>query len=255
MSTFQVINAYRSQAAPGGSGTDPHFASTILLSSLDGVAGVATYTDESAAAHGFLGGANVTVDTTNKAFGLASARFGSSRNGQFAYSDHADWTLGTSDFTHELFYYHEQNTQREVFLSHYASTGNQRGFLFRYVGNVATPVLAFLATSDGTAGTAVNTVTGNWTPTIQTWYYYCVERSGNTWRIYAGPLGGTASMVGTGTSSISIFNSSATLRVGQTGDGIEGCYGNMDEVRTTLGVARYATDAGYPVPTAAFPRS
>jgi hypothetical protein len=96
-----------------------------------------------------------------------------------------------------------------------------------------------------------------WTPTIQTWYYLCVERFGTTFRMYVGTAGGSTTMLGKVTNSISIFDATANINVGgeQTTGNTNAMFGNIDELRLTVGVARYNTDAGFLVPTAAFPRS
>ena len=51
--------------------------------------------------------------------------------------------------------------------------------------------------------------------------------------------------------------STAPLRVGHMNGGFGTSYwdGNIEEVRVTKGLARYASDSGYTVPTAPFPRS
>jgi hypothetical protein len=52
-----------------------------------------------------------------------------------------------------------------------------------------------------------------------------------------------------------IFNSPQVLGIGATSAGGGALDGWIDELRITKGVARYASDSGYTVPTAAFPRS
>lgn len=241
-----------------GPESDPQFSSTILLNSGEGTVGNAAHEPDlsfAARGNGTAVGAGATDASYSNAafvFGATSVRFDSARNDAVEWADHADWTLGTSDFTIEGFFFHDENTVNETLCSHTTSTGNQRGWNFRYAGAIATDALEFSASSDG--ATLANIVTGAWTPTISTWYYYCVERSGNDFRIYAGPLNGTASMLAKAANAISIFNANSVFRWGATGTFGDPYRGYMDERRITL-AARYATDAGFAVPTAEFPRS
>jgi hypothetical protein len=241
-----LINSYRF-----GPATDANFSSTVLLLSGDGANASTTFTDQSAAARGTVtavGGAQ--VDTGIKAFGTGSIELEVGRNDGVSVNDHADWTLGTSSWTIELFAYHLANNVTEQLVSHYNATGNQRGWQFAYTGG-GTDTLQFLASSDGTSGTLV-AISGAWTPTINTWYYYCVQRSGNSFAIYAGQLGGSVSLIGSGTNAINIFNANPELRIGMLGNAGEGFMGYVDEFRMTASVARCSTGS---VPTAAFPRS
>ncbi len=50
------------------------------------------------------------------------------------------------------------------------------------------------------------------------------------------------------------FNSAGTLNIGMIGSSF-GFDGWIDELRITKGVARYASDSGFAVPTSAYPRS
>jgi Concanavalin A-like lectin/glucanases superfamily len=52
------------------------------------------------------------------------------------------------------------------------------------------------------------------------------------------------------------FSSTAPLTIGaQSSSGLVDMDGWLDDVRITKGVARYASDGGFTVPTSAFPRS
>jgi hypothetical protein len=234
--------------------TDPNFANTIVLLSGDGTNGSQVFPDESAAGRGNAGfGANASVETlTSKVFGTGSIRFSAITGAWLSYADHADFTLGTSDFTQELFVRFDGNATVQSIASHWGAAG-QRGWSFEWRNNIGTPDLRFIGTSDGTTGVSV--VAGAFSPTPGTYYYLCAERSGNTFRLYTGSPGGAATMLATATNAISFFNSTAQFRLSGVADSTACVVGNMDEFRFTLGVARYASDAGFTVPTAAFPRS
>lgn len=237
--------------------TDPNFSSVKLLLGFDGPNGSTTITDESGAAQGtatITGATNgAAIETANPKFGTGSLRLDGASD-QIKFNDSADWTLGASDWTIEGWFLFDaaEIESNQGLITHYNTTSNQRGWIFDYQGGLATNVLRFAASSTVQAGaSASNIVTGNWTPTADTWYHLVAERSGSTWRLY---VDGT--MLAKATSSITIFDSSASLVIGDTvNTGTEDMKGNVDEVRITIGVARYNSDAGYTVPTAAFPRS
>jgi hypothetical protein len=108
--------------------TDPNFANTIVLLSGDGTNGSQVFPDESAAGRGNAGfGANASVETlTSKVFGTGSIRFSAITGAWLSYADHADFTLGTSDFTIELFVRFDGNATVQSIASHWGAAG-QRG--------------------------------------------------------------------------------------------------------------------------------
>jgi hypothetical protein len=234
--------------------TDPSFANTVLLLSGNGVdLSTGPFTDESAAAHGNAtnSAATVKVSTVDKVFGTGSMRFGTGSATSLTYSDHADWTLGAGDFTIEMFIQLDDGATGIFPVTHYNATGNQRAWLIAFGGTT----FQFQATASGSVAATV-IATETFTPTNGAWYYICVERSGNTFRLYRGTPGGTASMVASGTNSMTIFDSTATLRInGVNGGGGTALGMFIDELRITKNTARYNTNTNYPVPTAAFPRS
>lgn len=239
---------------PSGA-TDPYFASTVLLLSCDGANGVdGTFTDESFAARGTAFQNNGltgfgTYSTTLKKFGTASMRV-SGGPGAVSFSDSADWTLGTGPFTIDTWASFDPAwiESQSSLLSHYSTVSNQRGWNFQYDGAAATNVLNFVASSTGSS--AANIVSGAWTPTGDTLYLLSAERNAsNVFRLYVDGV-----MLAKATDVISIFNSTSTLNIGNVGSGGQSMKGNLDEIRITL-AARYDNDAGFSVPTAAFPRS
>lgn len=235
----------------GAPATDPHFASTVLLLSCDGSNGSTTFTDESAAARGNAGVlGNAQVSTSIVKFGSGSLRLDGNIDG-INYADSADWLL-SGDFTMETWAYFDSASieTTQTMFSQWTTTGNQRSWSFQYSGAGATNTLNFLGSN---AGSAVNlNVSHNWTPTHSTWYMLCAERSGNDFRIYI-----DGAMVAKTTTAFTFHNSSAGFRAGYLDSGgvTQFLHGNMDEMRITNGVARYASDGGYSVPSSAFPRS
>jgi hypothetical protein len=243
-----MIAPYR-YAAPA---TDPSFSSTVLLLSGDGTAGSTTFTDESFAARGaaFTSTSFAVVDTSIKKFGTGSIRL-SGASGSLSYADHADWTLGANPFTIDIWASFDSTAieSTNALISHYSTTSNQRGWNFLYDGALATNSLIFVGSSTGSS--ASNIVAGNWTPpAADTPNLLTIERNAsNVFRLYVDGV-----MLAKATNSLTLFNSTSTLNIGNVASGGQAMKGNQDEIRVTL-AARYNNDAGFSVPSAAFPRS
>jgi hypothetical protein len=230
---------------------DADFSSTVLLLGMNGTLGSTTFTDESAAARGtatVVGDAHVS--TALKKFGTGSLRTDGAGNDAIKFLDHADFTLAALDFTMEGWFSWDPSwiDNTSALVSHYSTTSNQRGWIFQYDGSGATNILTFVASSTGSSASVI--VSGNWTPTGNTFYHLVAERSGNTFRLY---VDGT--MLAKATNSLTIFDSASSCIISGTANGLNLFQGNTDELRFTLGVARYDSDSGYTVPTSAFPRS
>lgn len=249
-----IIPGTNSVAVGAPDGTDPHWESTVLLLSCDGANGSDTFTDESFAARG-TGDANVGsgngahVDTSVKKFGTGSMALDGTAD-QVQFADSADWHF-TGDFTIETWARFTTVESADALISQWNSLANQRSWLLQYNGDAGTNNLAFSASNDGTA-TAL-TLSSNWTPVADTFYHLCVDRSGDVFRMY---IDGT--MVDKDTVVMTFHNSTTPLRIGcifgAAGE-VNFHNGFQDEIRITKGVARYASDGGFSVPTAAYPRS
>jgi hypothetical protein len=93
-------------------------------------------------------------------------------------------------------------------------------------------------------------ISATWNPTTGVWYFIAIDFDGTKYRAYSNGV-----MIGSSTTLRAIFNPGNKLGIGanstNTGFWLDGW---LDELRITKGVARYASDAGFAVPTAAFPR-
>src|SRR4249919_3276376 len=243
---------FGSTPAPGG-GTDPNWSSVVLMVGANGTNNSTTIPDESPAAHGNgdVSGLNndACIKTGVKKFGTGSLHFDGT-NDVCLWADHADWEFGSGAFTVECWALFNAGAI-EAFsplVAHYEQSGNQRAWYLAYRGDAGTNSLTFSICSDGTAGNRVDVCSSAWTPTADTWYHIAADRSGNTFRLY---VNGT--MLTSGSNAMTIFNSTNSLKLGAVDLNFH--TGNLDEVRITKGVARYASDGGFTAPTAAFPRS
>jgi hypothetical protein len=251
-----IIPGTNSVAVGAPEGTDPYWSNTVLLMGFDGVSGSTSMPDESFANHGLAtvtGGANdAQIATNSKKFGSGSARLDGSSD-TIRYADSADWLLA-GDFTIEGWFLFDPDfigASAQTLVCQW-ETGSQRSWIF----SVSTTALQFTISTNGTAAAgAPFPLSSNWTPTASTWYHLAVDRSGNTWRLYR-----DGTMLQSVTSASTPFDSTTNLRIGASASldgGLADNFfkGNVDELRITKGVARYAADGGYSVPTAAFPRS
>ena len=232
MRPFQALRM-RKPAAAGGS--DPYFSSTVLLLGGEGANNSTTFTDESAAARGnatVVSGAKVS--TAQFKYGAAAILLNGSSD-YLSYPDSTDFEFGAGQYTVECFAYFT-SVADGCFFGKRDSAG--AGWRFgRFSG-----ALQFVG---GTIGIS-------WTPTVNTWYHVCADRdAAGATRVY---VDGTMLQKATGVGAITA--NSNTFALGRNpASGVFFFPGYIDEVRITKGVARYASDSGYTVPTAAFPRS
>lgn len=162
-------------------------------------------------------------------------------------ADHADWTFD-GDFTIEEFGWKTAAVgSTQVSLSHYRADPAKSWHLV-YSGAAGTPQFRFDGSTDGSATTNIG---ANWTPTANQAYDRCVDRSGSTVRLYIDGV-----MIGSGTLAGALFNSAEPLVIGGDSGAITFPFnGRMKAWRITKGVARYATDTSYTVPSLPLPTS
>lgn len=234
-----TIDQFADVAAPVN---DPYFSSVKLLLGFEGTNGATSTSDESGAAHGsatFAG--NAQISTAQKKFGSSSLLLDG--NGDYlTFPDSADWFFGTGPFTMEGFFYFSGSIPTQVILMTQWSGGWALWLastnLFFRDGNFHDTTQYYLG------GLSVNA-----------WHHIAFDRDASgVARMYVDGV-----MVTKNTSwSQSIPDASAVLAIGSLIPGGFTGYdfnGYMDELRITKGVARYASDSGFTVPTAAFPRS
>lgn len=241
-----IIPGTNSVAAGAPAGIDPYWENTVLMLSGDGPNGSTVFTDESFKARG-----NATVEGGTQV-NTALKKFGSGSidpigSGEWlSFSDSPDFDFGSGDFTVEAWFAHD-DTASDHLISKWTVTGNQLSFAL--VINSGS-VQFFWST---TGADNPNVSTGAVTITLGTFYHVAFSRVGNTgYILFDGVIRNTVDMTG-----VTIFDSTAPLRIGANGVGSGEFNGQIDEVRITKGVGRYsgAASSSYTVPTAAFPRS
>jgi hypothetical protein len=233
----------------GGSNHDPNFSSVKLLMGFegaDGSTGAPGMTDESSAAHGTAtvsGG--VAISTTQFKFGASSASYTGATN-TCSFANSSDWDFGAGLFTVECWIRPASVAAGTRAIC--GKWGNAAPNL-EWVFYQSAAGLGFNVSTTGSDNLNDTGVGG--TMTVNTWNAACVDFDGTKTRIY---LNGT--MVASSVTLRTIATVSKPLEVGGNSDQLGLFFnGNIDELRITKGVARYASDGGYTVATSAFPRS
>ena len=235
----------------GAVASDPHFAQVVLLMGFEGANGATAgpgMTDESPSAHGVAGNGGGTISTAQFKFGASSLFPGVT--GFINYVDSPDWTLSptanSNQFTVEVWIYITNMTGGGYILNQGQS--GQESWVWTYT---SAGEMSFAFSTDGVTANMQSFNTSGAAIGTGTWYHVVVEKDATgKIRIYK-----NGTMYGNLTPANSIFfNSNQTLSIGIRPGG-NSLTGYMDELRITKGFARYASDSGYTVPTAAFPRS
>lgn len=234
------------------SASDPFFSSVKLLLGFEGADASTTITDESPSARGnaTIEG-NAQIDTAQFKFGSSSyLSDGSGDGAKFTHSTDFDFT---GQFTLEAWIRPNTTTpgNRDIL----SNTGGTFaiGFLFWCPSSPANQ-LSFWAGVGSTVSFNQQINSSGLTWVSGQWYHVAVDRdSSDKIRVYR-----DGTMVASATASGTI-GPGGSIRFGvgvdDQGTGSRSWNGWIDEVRVTKGVARYASDSGYTVPTEAFSRS
>lgn len=243
--SFQSLMASVSSGGGGGP-SDPDFSSVVLLLGFEGTngsTGSPGLDDESLSAHGTLagGGANSNISTTQSKFGVSSLHL--TGNAVF-YSDSADWNLGSGHFTIELFVYPGTVSGVQFLIGQWQSVPSLGWELYMSSDK--------LAWNTSTTGSDNNSdITGSTSIVANAWQHVCIDYDGSKYRVYVQGV-----MNGSFATPRTLFDSPLNLTIGASQNGsFLFNPGFIDEVRITKGIARYATDGSFAVPTAPFPRS
>jgi hypothetical protein len=216
---------------------------TVLLVHADGANGSTTFTDVSPSGHPLtsLGGAQApAINTTNPKFGTGSAAFtGSNGNIQISNTPAGDFNFGAGQFTVEAWaYFTSTPTGTQIVLGNFNVAPNL-GWDFGFNSGQ----LAFYYSTTGSDNPNVG---GAYSPTLNTWIHLAADRDvSNVLRVYA-----NGAVIASATVSATFFASISLYLIGNDNTNIRGFPGNLDEVRITKSLARYA--GAFTPPTAPF---
>ena len=182
---------------------------------------------------------NAQISTTQSKWGGSSMAFDGTGDWLVAYGSLGDLSnFGAGDFTIEAWVRFSDLSGTRALCGKWGGASN-RGWFFYYEANNI-----YFAYS--TTGSNAIDALGSWTPSINTWYYVAVTRSGANLKLYVdGSQKGTTHNISTS----SIYASTTVFSVAQRGDNFGALSGYLQDLRITKGYARDVTV----VPTAAFP--
>jgi hypothetical protein len=225
---------------------DTYFDLVKLLMGFEGTNGSTTFTDESGSPVTFSVAAGSPAITTGQ------SKFGSSSLGLNGTSNISTpggtvkWQPTTDDWTLEYWVRHTN-----------ADAGTARTY-FKYGDHgagITSCSQGHLTASGGTwdfglRGAAVGSLeiqsAGSQSISAGSWFHVCHERQADKIRGY---IDGVMKASVSGITDAVLDNASNALVIGGDLDG------QIDELRFTIGLARYGSDAGFTPPAAAFPRS
>lgn len=232
-----VINPF--WGAPDDDSADPYWDYVVLLMGANGADASTAIIDESSYGRTVTVFGDAQIDTSDKKFGTGSLFLNTAAADYVQVPDSPDFIMGSS-FTMECWFQPLSGP-----LWHYIM--GQGG-----IGGFAWNVMMIESDSFRWGQrdfVEVYEATSAWPYNYNQWYHLVIERSGSIARLYRDGAMVRKVTIGAG----GITNSTEPFRVGLGWPG-NGTRARIDEVRVTNGIARYDDDAGYAVPTHAFPR-
>lgn len=205
---------------------DPNFGNVSLLLPMDGSNGSTTFTDVSSNALTVTANGNAQISTAQSKFGGASGYFDGTGD-YLTVSSHP--TIGSQDFTVEFWLYPNSITGLQAYVDFRPANG---AYPLIYSNN--STISYYVNTGDRITGTI----------SVSQWQHIAVCRAGATTRMFINGTQAGASWTDTTTYVAS------TPVIGKTFDNyFMSCY--MDDLRITIGTARYT--ANFTPPAAAHP--
>jgi hypothetical protein len=232
----------------GGTPGDPYWSNVVLLMGFEGAnlsQGAPGMTDESSHAHGTATVTTAAITTGVFKFGASSCGFTTAPVSTVQFANSADWNFGSGNFTIEGWIYPVTDGGTGTIISLWQPTNQLSWLVFVAMGGDH-----HLHWDTSTTGSGVNAdIIGATTLVASTWYHFAIDFDGIKYRMYINGV-----MDGSFSTPRTLFSSTAALTMGTSNGGGNAYDGDLDEIRVTKGVARYASDSGFAVPTAAFPR-
>jgi hypothetical protein len=198
------------------------------------------------------------TDRPRRLFGNGILDNRAANNSLVAAASSTQLDLGTGDFTLEQevrFFALPTTTHKAEIIGKWDETDNRRSYQL-YLGgpSLDSGNLVFRISTDGKAGTVSTVISWPWAPDLNRWYHLAVCRASSETLLF---IDGVQQGVPAADAN-AYFASGTNLAMGGQADGTisvanASFSGFLDEVRVTVGVARYITD--FTPPAAAFPRN
>lgn len=230
---------------------DPYWSNVVFLSGFEG----GTAVDESPLGQTVTLHGTAALSSGQAKFGTQSLLSPGASGDGLSVPSHASFLAGTTPYTVEGWFRWDVLKSTHLVGQMDAGTANGLGWQLIYTHGASTGLRFLEFNVQDTSFGYVTTVTANWWPSLSTWYHLATDFDGTTYRLYVDGV-----MIASDTGDVwTVADSVALLTVGSEPDaGAIGTWnsfdGNIDEVRVTVGAARYADDGGFTAPSAAFER-
>ena len=238
-----MIGAPRAAAMWNAAQRDRFFSNVSLLLHCDGTNGSTSFPDSSKNNTSVTVTGGITLSTTNSKFGTACL-LGVGSNGYISAAYKASAVLGSNDFTVE-FWINPISIAAggiQVFSNYNVGTNLCFAIYITTAGQIQLYVATGGTTWNILNGAVVGTISNN------VWSHVSVCRSGNT---YYGSVGGTVTNLGTVAGTIGNPSLPYYIAGSPLAPGPYEINGRMDDVRLTIGTARYT--ATFTPPALPFP--
>jgi len=223
---------------------DPFWSNVVLLLHCDGANGSTTYIDNSPLARS-PASSPATITTSVQKFGTGSLQASGGIGGYINYAGSNDWWFDTGQFTIECWARRTATISGvRSLIARWPSGSTNLGWFFGFNGTQ----FGFFYSTTGTDNPFIG---GTYTPTLNAFDFFAVDRDASgVIRVYAGTPAGM-SVIASATVTASLSNPAITMTVANDGTNNRGFPGQIDDIRITKGVARYA--GTITAPTEAFP--
>ncbi|MBP6809810.1 MAG: hypothetical protein KA125_16215 [Chromatiaceae bacterium] len=237
--TGGLLISGRSSSGSAEIPADPHFANVSLLMHCEGAHNSPVVTDSSPTPKALIPNGLVRLAAGQGKFGSSGLYFDALTQYLDSYGDNTGWTMGSGDFTVELFYKMSvlPDAYGRPLITTYNSSNNEAFMLALY------PTKAYFY-ARSTTGLVV--VAGDSPAGIDyEWHHLAGVRDGNTLRLF---VDGVQVKQGVISGELVSLNGLNIARLKSRT--YVGFLGYMDEIRITQGIARYTS--AFTPPTAPF---
>lgn len=223
---------------------DSAFANAVWVAPMVGANNGTAFFDNSPKKRAITAAGAAKTDTTTFPFYTASLNCGT---GHIYADSSADFDFDTGDFCIEGWgYWTSTNTTWMCLTRRDAAADYSPVQILTIGGSPYNGQLYAFATSNGSSWNVVSFL-GFGTPPTNTWAYFALTRSGNTFRTFSNfSSSATAALVSSTTSSAALWANGKRLRIGANGDNSNSFGGKIGPVRITKGAARYTASFATP---------
>lgn len=222
---------------------------TKLMLHGNGPDGSTTILDSSRSAHTVTAVGTAKISHTQSKFSRSSILFDGS--GYLTIPDHADWALGTLNWSVDLQVRFSDYTKSMYFLGQKVDANTNYYFSKYADGGGSSNKLRFAFYGGSGVYCGVAEMTNTWAPANGVFYHIEFVRSGSTPYIFINGVSQAVTIVYAFEYSSAMPDLAVPLQIGNMGGSVHPVLGWMDEVRISKGTARHT--ASFTPPTRPYP--